>query len=86
MSGMGICCDEKGNLIYQGEWKNNLPHGQGTYIWNEGKRYIGDFLYGKKHGKGTFYLNNEIIYKGYFKYDKPCIFDKTLDEYFNIIK
>ena len=81
--GHGVCYDNEGNLIYDGEWKNNLTHGEGTYIWNEGKKYIGEFMYGKRHGYGTFYLNNELVYQGTWKYDKPCIFDKTLDEIFS---
>ena len=40
-------------------------------------------MYGKRHGYGTFYLNNELVYQGTWKYDKPCIFDKTLDEIFS---
>ncbi|SCG96927.1 MULTISPECIES: MORN repeat-containing protein [unclassified Romboutsia] len=80
--GQGICYDKEGNIIYDGEWKNNLTHGEGTYIWNEGKRYVGEFMYGKRHGYGTFYLNNELVYQGPWKYDKPCIYDKTLDEIF----
>ena len=44
--------------------ENNLVHGKGTYIWEEGKRYEGEFLHGKKHGDGTFYLNNELVYEG----------------------
>ena len=50
----------------------------------EGKRYEGEFLHGKKHGDGTFYLNNELVYEGTWKFDKPCIFDRSLDEIFAI--
>ena len=34
---------------YEGEWKNNKKHGQGTYIWSDGKRQTG------------FYMNNQYI-------------------------
>ena len=84
MDGYGVCYDCHGNIIYEGEWKNNLVHGKGTYIWEEGKRYEGEFLHGKKHGDGTFYLNNELVYEGTWKFDKPCIFDRSLDEIFAI--
>lgn len=82
MDGYGACYDCYGNKIYEGEWKNNLVHGKGIYIWEEGKRYEGEFLHGKKHGDGTFYLNNELVYEGTWKFDKPCIFDRSLDEIF----
>ena len=84
MDGYGVCYDCHGNVIYEGEWKNNLVHGKGIYIWEEGKRYEGEFLHGKKHGDGTFYLNNELVYEGTWKFDKPCIFDRSLDEIFSI--
>ena len=84
MDGYGVCYDCHGNIIYEGEWKNNLVHGKGIYIWEEGKRYEGEFLHGKKHGDGTFYLNNELVYEGTWKFDKPCIFDRSLDEIFSI--
>ena len=84
MDGYGVCYDNHGKIIYEGEWKNNLVHGKGIYIWEEGKRYEGEFLHGKKHGDGVFYLNNELIYEGTWKFDKPCIFDRSLDELFTI--
>ena len=42
------------------------------------------FIHSKKHGDGIFYLNNELIYEGTWKFDKPCIFDRSLDELFSI--
>ena len=82
--GMEYVYDCHGHIIYEGEWKNNLVHGKGNIIWEEGKRYEGEFLHGKKHGDGTFYLNNELVYEGTWKFDKPCIFDRSLDEIFSI--
>jgi len=26
---------------YKGEWKNGVMHGFGTYLWKDGKTYIG---------------------------------------------
>lgn len=39
--------------IYDGEWKNGEPNGQGkfTYNYDRGK-YEGEFLNGLKHGHG----------------------------------
>ena len=84
MDGEGQCFDQNGNLIYEGQWKNNLIHGKGIYIWNEGKRYEGEFMHGKKHGKGKFYLNGELIYEGTWKFDKPSVFGRTLEELFYV--
>ena len=85
MDGIGICYDENGRMIYEGQWKNNLAHGEGTYIWEDNKKYTGDFRHGKKHGYGTFYIDNEISYQGSWKFDKPSIFNKSLDEILSMI-
>ena len=39
--------------VYTGEWKNNLPHGEGTYAYANGAKYVGEFKDGKSHGQGT---------------------------------
>lgn len=31
---------------YSGEWRDGLPHGKGTYKWNNGNIYIGNFEFG----------------------------------------
>ena len=57
---------------YEGEWKNNKLHGQGTYTFASGDKYVGNYKDGKFHGQGTytwsdgrretgFYMNNEYI-------------------------
>ena len=32
----------------------NKMHGRGTYIWPDGRKYIGEYLNDFKHGHGTF--------------------------------
>jgi hypothetical protein len=39
---------------YQGEFKNGLKHGFGTYFFSNGDKYIGNYQYGKREGKGTY--------------------------------
>lgn len=57
---------------YEGEWKNNVRHGQGTYTFADGDKYLGNYKDGKRHGQGAytwsdgrretgFYMNNEYI-------------------------
>jgi len=38
--------------VYNGEWKNNLPHGKGTHTYTNGAKYVGEFKDGKIHGQG----------------------------------
>ena len=26
---------------YEGEWKNNMMHGEGAYHWKDGRKYVG---------------------------------------------
>ena len=55
---------------YEGEIKNGIPHGQGTYMWSDGSIYEGEFKEGEKHGQGTqTYPNRSIKYEGEFKND-----------------
>ena len=48
--GYGVAVGED---TYKGQFKNGLPHGQGTYIWSNGNKYEGEWKEGKRHGQGT---------------------------------
>ncbi|WP_081853749.1 hypothetical protein [Candidatus Magnetobacterium casense] len=39
-----------GNRKYVGGWKNDLPHGQGTMTWSDGRKYAGEFKKGEPNG------------------------------------
>ena len=53
------------NCRYIGEHINNIPNGYGEVIFQDGKRYIGEFKDGKLHGKITKYSStNEILFSG----------------------
>ena len=70
---------------YEGEWKDGLPHGKGTYIWkspfspeqrNSASPFIGPFRYvgewkdGKRNGKGVFTYATGALYRGEWKDNK----------------
>ena len=57
ITGFGTMRDQKGDKIYEGEWKDNLKHGVGT-LAEKGRLYKGYFEKDKKHGKGVI-LNLE---------------------------
>ena len=59
--------DEDGNLLYEGEMKNEKYHGQGTLYSTYGGKYVGQFLDGKFHGQGTRYFANGDKYEGEFE-------------------
>ena len=34
---------ENGGDTYEGEWKNDQVHGQGTYTYASGEKYVGEY-------------------------------------------
>ena len=40
--------------IYDGQWLNDVNHGEGILVKSTGHRYEGQFLQGKAHGSGNF--------------------------------
>ena len=55
---------QNGNLLYQGEYKNDKKDGYGIEIVGD-QTYKGYFQDGERHGEGTF-DNGQAIYKGTF--------------------
>jgi hypothetical protein len=52
---------------YQGEFKDGLKHGNGTYVWGNGDRYEGEFVEDKPSGKGKWQFANGDTYEGELK-------------------
>ena len=55
---------------YEGEWKNDKIHGQGTFTYANGDKYVGNYKDGERHGQGTFTFANGDKYVGNFKDEK----------------
>ncbi|KAL5570258.1 hypothetical protein UlMin_026833 [Ulmus minor] len=53
--------------FYTGQWCDNLPHGQGKYLWTDGCMYVGEWQRGKTMGKGKFSWPSGATYEGDFK-------------------
>ncbi|KAJ4833707.1 Phosphatidylinositol 4-phosphate 5-kinase 6 [Turnera subulata] len=53
--------------FYTGEWVDNLPHGQGKYLWLDGCMYVGQWCKGRTNGKGKFSWPCGATYEGDFK-------------------
>ena len=39
---------------YEGNFKDGMKNGKGTYIYSNGSKYEGEWKDNKKHGKGIF--------------------------------
>lgn len=62
----GKLYDGDGKLVYEGDYKAGVRHGNGTYYYaNEGK-YEGEFVNGLREGKGTFYWDEDTRWEGTF--------------------
>jgi len=59
-----------GGAKYVGDFKNNEPHGYGTFVWPNGDKYFGGWINGKSHGNGTRIWKDGRKYLGNFKNDK----------------
>lgn len=58
---------------YEGDFKNGLPDGQGTYTWGNKNSFIGKFVKGLREGKGKMIFKREgaqdSILEGFWKKD-----------------
>ena len=45
--------DQPPDRYWDGELKNGIPHGTGTYYVPNGAKYVGTYKNGKRHGRGT---------------------------------
>eukprot|EP00927_Polykrikos_kofoidii_P077277 TRINITY_DN74234_c0_g1_i1.p1 TRINITY_DN74234_c0_g1~~TRINITY_DN74234_c0_g1_i1.p1 ORF type:complete len:537 (-),score=87.32 TRINITY_DN74234_c0_g1_i1:240-1703(-) len=49
---------------YEGEWENDLMHGQGSFKWADGSSYEGSFHSGEMHGFGRYEWPEGSAYDG----------------------
>jgi len=64
-NGKGIA---QGVDLYTGQFREGLPHGNGTYTWSDGTYYEGTWRYGLKDGKGKLVYKDSTL-SGYWKAD-----------------
>ena len=74
--GHGILYHDDGSFYYEGDMKNNGPHGKGIKLYNTRGLiyYQGGMAYGVKQGNGCLYWNyseNKKKYEGKFVNDGP---------------
>lgn len=59
----------KGKGLLKSECEGNCENGWGTYVWEDGNRYEGNWKNGKKNGGGNLYFINGDTYFGNFLED-----------------
>jgi hypothetical protein len=59
--------------IYEGEFKNGIPDGQGTYTWSNKNVFEGKYIKGLREGKGKMIMKREgaqdSVVEGFWKKD-----------------
>jgi hypothetical protein len=55
--------------VYTGNFKDDLPHGEGVLIGADGSRYDGLFSAGRRDGEGILILPDGNRYEGLFVND-----------------
>ena len=63
--GSGI--SELNGYKYNGEWKEDLLHGQGKFIFKSGDVYEGELKDGKYNGQGKYISKDGDVYEGEWK-------------------
>ncbi len=67
-----LCFNKKtfsdGN-VYEGNFKDDKPHGKGIMIYTDGRVYEGDWVEGKRHGKGKTTCPDGKVEEGYWEDD-----------------
>ena len=66
-NGRGTYIYKNGEAKYTGQFKNNLPHGQGAVLYANGERYSGAFELGSFNGIGTLYMRDGRKVAGFWK-------------------
>jgi len=70
MHGQGTWTCPDGEVIYEGEWKNNKRHGQGTFAYSDGELiYEGEWKDDKRHGQGHGFETHSDGSVSYYKGD-----------------
>jgi len=52
---------------YEGEWKDNMKNGQGTFTASDGEKYVGEWKDNYRHGQGTATSSDGSSYTGEYK-------------------
>jgi hypothetical protein len=52
------------NNMYDGEYMDDMKHGNGEFRWESGNRYKGKYQFDLRHGYGEMYWIDGSIYRG----------------------
>lgn len=59
--GYGILVNKKEGMVYKGQWKANMRHGEGVEEYTDGKKYQGSFQNDLRDGYGKFSSSQALL-------------------------
>ncbi len=65
-----FACFAYGNTVLAQCVTGDCQFGFGTFVYNNGEKYIGQFDHGEKDGQGVYFYNNNSTYSGSWKKGK----------------
>ena len=64
--GHGRCLFVQIGDYHEGQYRQNLRHGPGKYLWKDGRQYLGNYSLDERSGEGKFWYSNGDVYQGQF--------------------
>ena len=61
-----------GSLEYDGQWKGDMRHGQGTFHLSGAYKYTGSWFENARHGQGKCVYFDGALYDGEWQSDERC--------------
>mmetsp|Transcript_32829 Transcript_32829/g.48039 ORF Transcript_32829/g.48039 Transcript_32829/m.48039 type:complete len:289 (+) Transcript_32829:174-1040(+) len=59
------------NAVYSGQWKNDMPEGEGMLLFKNGRRHEGLWQHGQRHGHGVAVAVDGTLREGEWERGRP---------------
>ena len=76
-NGKGKKYNNKGELIFEGEYLNGKRNGKGKKYYEGELEFEGEYLNGKRNGKGKEYYGGKLIFEGEYIKKKKMVKEKN---------
>ena len=76
-NGKGKKYNNKGELIFEGEYLNGKRNGKGKKYYEGELEFEGEYLNGKRNGKGKEYYGGELIFEGEYINEEKMVKEKN---------
>ena len=60
-------------MVLAGDWFEDKMEGMGTYVWDSGEVYVGEYRGNVRHGKGRMTYSDGSVFEGRWECDKKVL-------------